>query len=634
MYRIVCSLVKLYYPPQLSGQISTLRQDGLDARISGVMKIIQTLRKVEEKTRRNGENDPDRDAYDVNLPRDESGDGAAADTANPSPQLNPTLQQEWGEWENRYMVHNPQIELTNQTRQILLKYYLSSQARRGLMYHISAAAVKFIRELAHEHDKKRGWSRRKSTRTGSSRPNNFSMSSSYNNNSKDSAANSVNRLLDDLVNPKGSFWAKNESETESAENLSHSMDLNSDNVTHGLPEEYDLNSGHLVLLIKPQIALWSNVDDKSKLVLTAFRAQVKVFAVVEKELIDDPVNAIVVHQTFATLDGLQAFYPKEETSPTQINRGHTKFVPLETLVDLRVDPWGFDRVVPRTNAALRYDKFNKLRLGSKTGFESKPASAGGPLTAGGGNYFETGTDRICFECDRFSVSANPDHFGAVYNVVTDLLLYSDPNEKAHNSKLDAIVFTRDFSNLNETSRIVMRLQTQLREEARIIGEYTVHFDELDEFGIQEMVQARYKMMKLSEQLGMTVQAITRAQDFHGGQKISGSDRAGIELEARASSLEWHMLDQSDTPFAKFSIRGVEFHWMSKQNSSVSNRLLIKDLKALNSSPKPHFFSEIISKHDADPNHQMSKVDMFAAVLWNTLPAVGGIPIIEQFSTLR
>lgn len=105
--------------------------------------------------------------------------------------------------------------------------------------------------------------------------------------------------------------------------------------------------------------------------------------------------------------------------------------------------------------------------------------------------------------------------------------------------------------------------------------------------------------------------------------------AGVQFEARASELVYHMLDRADTPFVKFSVNGVEFSWISKQDSSVSNRLVIKDLKALNSSPE-HIFAEIISKNESVVDHELCKVDVFAALLWNALPPVGGISIVEQF----
>lgn len=273
------------------------------------------------------------------------------------------------------MVHNPTIQITNVTREVLLKYYYSSTDRRGFVYYLSASAIKYISDLAKEHEKKhrRNWSRRKSMRTGSSR-----RTAAF------EETQETNRLLDELIDRgEGGFWAANESADEGRHSFGDALDVDPDNAADHLPEHFDLNSGHLCMFIKPQISLHSDVDDKSTVILTAFRAQLKVFSVVDARIQDDPVNADVCHQTFASLDGLQAFYPHQSGIGSGLK---TAFVPLETLVDLRVEPWGFDRVVPRTSAALRYDKFNQLRLSSKN-FDSGGLDSHGPQTS----HFHTGT---------------------------------------------------------------------------------------------------------------------------------------------------------------------------------------------------------------------------------------------------
>lgn len=68
------------------------------------------------------------------------------------PHLTTGLYQDWDEWTNRYVLHNPEIQLTNATREILLKYYYSFRDRRGFVYHMSAAAVSMIREVAKKHE--------------------------------------------------------------------------------------------------------------------------------------------------------------------------------------------------------------------------------------------------------------------------------------------------------------------------------------------------------------------------------------------------------------------------------------------------------------------------------------------------
>lgn len=69
---------------------------------------------------------------------------------------------------------------------------------------------------------------------------------------------------------------------------------------------------------------------------------------------------------YASMHGLQAFYPSEETmhrdrSPAGIPRG-LDFVPLEIFLDVRSEATDYDRIVLKTDAALAFDRFNLLRM--------------------------------------------------------------------------------------------------------------------------------------------------------------------------------------------------------------------------------------------------------------------------------
>lgn len=515
------------------------------------------------------------------------------------------------------MIHNPTCQVSNATRDLLLKYYYSSRDRKGFVYYASASVLRFIRDLAEKHEKKhrRDWSRRKSTRTGGS--------SQKRNAGPWHDSEQANKLLEELSKRGGDFWATNEEQDDGRHHFGDHLETDPYLAAAALPDVFDANSGHLCMFIKPQVSLQSDVDDKSTLIFTAFRAQVKVFQIVDSRIPEDPVNSEVLHQTFARLDGMQIFYPRQQLPRRD---GHLQaFVPLETLIDLRVEPWGFDRVVARTSAALRYDKFNQLRLSSKRDFGDGGL---GPGSSQLESHFHTSTDRISFEADKFTLSANPAHFAAVYNVVTNLVLYSDPARKSRNRDIEALVFTRDFSDLRSLLDTVSSLQQRLRRFGSLRQEYLVHLDELDEEGRLELFMSRAELFKAASELSLVVEAFTRAQDSNGPKTTS--KRAGLQLEAHAAELTWHMLDKSDLPLAKFSVIGAEFSWASKQDGSASNRMVIKDLRALNSSPE-QVFAEIVAKVEGcGEDNQLAKVDIFAAALWNTHAPVGGIAIIERF----
>ena len=109
-----------------------------------------------------------------------------------------------------------------------------------------------------------------------------------------------------------------------------------------------------------------------------------------------------------------------------------------------------------------------------------------------------------------------------------------------------------------------------------------HLDELDDQGMVELLLTRVEFLRIAQELRLVVEAFTRAQDLQGKKRTT--KRSGLQLEARAAELTWHMLDKDDLPFAKFSVLGAEFSWISTHDGSATNRMVIRDLRALNSSP--------------------------------------------------
>lgn len=61
-------------------------------------------------------------------------------------------------------------------------------------------------------------------------------------------------------------------------------------------------------------------------------------------------------RTYIGLQGVQIFAP----SKTSLTKDGC--VPVEVLIDFRCESSDFDRLVPQTEATIRYDRFNRLRL--------------------------------------------------------------------------------------------------------------------------------------------------------------------------------------------------------------------------------------------------------------------------------
>lgn len=61
------------------------------------------------------------------------------------------------------------------------------------------------------------------------------------------------------------------------------------------------------------------------------------------------------------------------------------------------------------------------------------------------------------------MTANDRHFKTISNIVTKLLLFSDAAHKTRMNKLETLLFTYDFNDLESVANVVTDLQTSLRD---------------------------------------------------------------------------------------------------------------------------------------------------------------------------
>lgn len=400
-----------------------------------------------------------------------------------------------------------------------------------------------------------------------------------------------------------------------------------------IPDDFIVDPATLVLLMRPQIAFKSEVDDISTVILTAFQVQLKTYEVLDSSHLDDPVNANVMKRNFSTIRGFQVFYPAHAPStPSLSSLGsrnalvHQSLVPVEVLVDLRLEPWGFDRLIGRCTVDMAYDTFNQLRI------KRRSASADSSFSASSQSHLQTSTDLLRVETvDALSVHATATHYRAIYNVVTDLCLYTDPAQKKRNAALETMQFAYDVDDLGGMAEQIQKQQTRIRlDRRRIVEEYT-HLTTLDDNRMFELTQREYSLWTCASDLNLMVEAIRRSQESRRGRSTK-DNLAGSQLQAHARVITWHMIAENGESIAKLSVNDTHFDWCSLPDTSVSNRLYVQDMLALNvSADQNRIFDEILSRYEPDHDTQPpNRSKQFLTAVWKTLPPIGGISIVESF----
>ncbi|SPO27179.1 uncharacterized protein UTRI_10641_B [Ustilago trichophora] len=532
-----------------------------------------------------------------------------------------SLYHDFGKFDNRYVAHNPTIFFSNVTRTLLLKYYYSSRLRRGYAHHMTATAVRYIRDLLKKKDK----NERASGRPKPQHPSQSGRTPQHLTPSTEGTIglDILHEMLDDTVKHmfgkdgySTSGWGcKPEDRSEDA------MDAEM-RPTDGISDDFNVVKSNVCLLLKPQVVLRSDVDDKSTVIVTALRTRLQNYTVQDESCAEDSVNAVVLRRNFFALDNLQCYYPNALAQSGAQKRGYMS-LPLETLIDMHGQARDFERIVPHTNATMYYDKFNKLRLSDSSNVATFRKD-GKPVQ----DHLHHHMDMILLNCPRFSVSANGEHFAALYNVVTDLILYRDPAHRDHAKRLEEMMFSYDFTDVSGLADIVAALQLRIREARSLVEQYQAVADRLNERGKADFVALLGETADLVEELNLIMDAITTSQDSKGG--ADREKKSALRFMTQAQEVAWNMIgDEAGQLVAKLALRGISFSWLNKADNSAANTLSIQDLQALSVDPNA-VFAEIITKHTRAQDHPMAKEGRFLDAMWSVLPPVGGISIVDMF----
>ncbi|OJA13790.1 hypothetical protein AZE42_00523 [Rhizopogon vesiculosus] len=494
---------------------------------------------------------------------------------------------EWAEFENVYQVHAPKVFMNNSIRNIMLQYYNCSKARQGFEYHMATRAVKFIRdqaeavtsaELANNREKLKG------------------------------PASVLKKILTRDRNGVSIDVADDVADEEGAVDP-----------LIGWDEGVALQKRHFCLLLKPQIVLRSEGSPDFVSVLAAVQAKLQSFTILDKSNLEDPISGTIMTRNYMSLDGLQTFCPVDLASCGE------GCVPLEVLIDYRCESDTFDRMVPQTNATCHYDRFNRLRLRNNVTSVTR-SMPDNENRRGNPAHLQNETDLVQVRVPRFTVSASDRHFQTISNIITNLILFSDAAHKTRLDKLEALLFAYDFTDLRSVANVVSDLQSRLRNALETRRDAENHALSASSDAKLNVLKLKAHIFLLTEDLNLIFDAIKLAQD----RADERSDqKSALLLLASSSEISWKMLDEQRELLAKLAVRDIRFSWLSKQDSSTVNNLVVGDLQAFDGSPHAPW-PEIVSKFEEPYNHPMCKREVFLDADWAVLAPVGGITIYEKF----
>ncbi|KAL4787955.1 mitochondrial protein from FMP27-domain-containing protein [Aspergillus varians] len=521
---------------------------------------------------------------------------------------------------NRFMIHSVQLKWNNSLRNIILRYIHQVSQRRGFVYYMSRRAVKFILDIVEEQTKNQG-NYSKIFKSSSRRPSEV-------HDDDDSVEDRIEQLLHDAKR----FVNAEEQEPPEQKDPPN---LRSDSSESISPEFTAQNSYHL-RLIAPQIQLQSEKNPKSVILVAAKGMQLEVVSIMDKERVFDDVSGLVQRRFTLNMDGAQFFVATQKNLMMHLqfyagnkygNAPGSAWPPwltLEAMFDFELNPFGFSRIIQKTSASLRYDKYNNLRLKY-----NDEVGKGQPDQQGHPDGQETRIDTISVDFPQFRAICDSAEYYTLYIIVLDLLLYSEPLEKVRNERLDRIMLTSDFSDLRGTPEMVYKLQSRIRQLEDIKEHFQIHAKYLDKRGWEDRLILEKDIARCEDELFFLMKAITTSQ-----RKVEPTTTGATGLlrwNISASEIVWHLMKEESEPLVEFQLRNAEFDRTDNSDGSNRNEVSVERLYGLNLLPDAVYPQIIVPYLDQSRRLDLDGPDdCMIKVKWHMLEAVAGIPVVDDF----
>ncbi|KAL4931992.1 FMP27 family protein [Aspergillus undulatus] len=561
--------------------------------------------------------DKSTDTYltDSHADSDSASDGKEADFdgfySSPHDDLN-------NDFNNRFLIHSTQLKWNNSLRNIILRYIHQVSQRRGFVYYMSRRAVKFILDIVEEQSKNQG-SYSKMFRGSSRRP-------SADREDDDSVEDRIEQLLHDAKR----FVNAEDQDPPEQKDVPNVRSDSSESIS---PEFTAQNSYHL-RLIAPQIQLQSEKNHKSVVLVAAKGMQLQVVSIMDKERVLDDVSGLVQRRFTLNMDGAQFFVATQKNLMTHLqfyagnkygNAPGSAWPPwltLEAMFDFELNPFGFSRIIQKTSASLRFDKYNNLRLKY-----NDEVAKGQPDQLGHPDGQETRMDSISVDFPQFRAICDSAEYYTLYIIVLDLLLYSEPLEKVRNERLERIMLTSDFSDLRGAPEMVYKLQSRIRQLEEIKDHFQIHAKYLDKRGWEDRLILEKDIARCEDELFFLMKAITTSQ-----RKVEPTMTGATGLlrwNISATEIVWHLMKDESEPLVEFQLRKAEYDRTDNSDGSNHNQVSVERMYGLNLLPDA-VYPQIIVPYLDQARPLEGPDDCMIKVKWHMLEAVAGIPVVDDF----
>lgn len=238
---------------------------------------------------------------------------------------------------------------------------------------------------------------------------------------------------------------------------------------------------------------------------------------------------------------------------------------------------------------------------------------------------DTIKNRLRVDVPKVNITSTSSQYFTLYFMISDLLVYKEPNDKLLTEKLEKLKFSINFQDLDSLYEEVKVLHFQSRVLQFMEQNYSFRQDKLDNESLNNYLNIKLSQNDIANQLNLFLHSILTG-DTHSrdNEKIPTT-----EWRINADEIILHILENDRTPILDISVSKGTFSRIVNEDDSNVNRIevaMIQGFNLIDGAIYPSFIEPMkLNNYINDKN-----TPNLITVDWSMYSNVGGIKLIDNF----
>lgn len=231
-------------------------------------------------------------------------------------------------------------------------------------------------------------------------------------------------------------------------------------------------------------------------------------------------------------------------------------------------------------------------------------------------------NRISCDFPRIVIESNSARYISLFNLVTNLLLYVEPESAKMKDDIKKLVLSFNFEDLSIVKEMISVLEKEIDALNTLENEYSYRKYLLDDAEISDLNNIRYNKFDSIMKTHMIMKVLTSASPEQ------SNDEEMLLIVLKAKEIILHMLDDDGDNFLDVAVADMAFQRMETSSGYNFNRMTVGIGQVINLSHDA-LFHDLLSPVEKELTESS---EPFIDLQWEKNKAVGGIQVVKNVVT--